>query len=139
MRLEKGYRHWKADLIYEYNPIESALERFVRLDKPDFIGKTGLLRQLERGPRRRFVTLIVTTEVAPAHAGDPVFSGQRQIGTVTSGGYGFRVNRNIAYAFIAPELAHEGAALELGILGERYPATVAAPCLYDPENRRVRQ
>ena len=30
MRLEKGYRHWKADLITEFNPMESRLERFRR-------------------------------------------------------------------------------------------------------------
>ncbi len=139
MRLEKGYRHWKADLIYEYNPMESALERFVRLDKPDFVGKQGLLAQLDRGLRKRFVTLTVDTDVAPAHAGDPVFSGAQQAGSVTSGGYGFRVDRNIAYAFVDPDSAAEGAALKVGILGERHTAQVAANCLYDPENQRVRR
>ena len=52
MRLEKGYRHWKADLSNEYNPIESRLDRFVALDKADFIGKTALPSQIVCFPDR---------------------------------------------------------------------------------------
>jgi dimethylglycine dehydrogenase len=138
MRLEKGFRHWKADLIYEHNPIESGLDRFVKLDKPDFIGKQGLLAQLERGHRKLFVSMIVDCDIAAAHSGDPIFSSDRQVGTVTSGGYGFRTNKNIAYAFVEPDMANIGTALSLGILGEHYNATVIEPALYDPENKLVR-
>ena len=33
IRLEKGFRHWKADLTYEQNPISAGLMRFVNLEK----------------------------------------------------------------------------------------------------------
>ncbi len=142
MRLEKGYRHWKADLIYEYNPIESGLQRFVKLDKPDFIGKQALLAQIERGPRRLFAVLAVDCQIAPAHSGDPVYlpgeAGGTPVGSITSGGYGHRVQKNIAYAFVDPQQAQVGSELEIGILGERYSARVVEPCLYDPENRLPR-
>ena len=137
MRLEKGYRHWKADLIYERNPLESGLERFVHLDK-DFVGKEALLKEIERGPLKQFVVMAVDCEVGPAHAGDSVYCGDDLIGTVTSGGYGHRVEKNIAYAFVAPELAEVGTALEIEILGERYPAVVVEECLYDAEYALVR-
>ena len=138
MRLEKGYRHFKADLLVEYDPYESGLERFVRPDKGDFIGRDALLERVERGPRRRFVVMNVDGDVAPAHAGDPVYAAGRHVGSVTSGGYGHRVGRNIAFAFVAPECAADGTSLEIGILGERYPATVVPPCQYDPDNRLAR-
>ena len=138
MRLEKGYRHWKADLIGEYNPLESGLARFVDLDKADFIGRPALLRQRERGPRKCFVCLTVDCDLAPAHSGDAVFSGATQVGTVTSGGYGHRVKKNIALAFVDPAASPIGHRLQLGILGQRYPATVVAPCLYDADHARVR-
>lgn len=138
MRLEKGYRAWKTDLSYEYNPIESALERFVKLDKRDFIGKAALQAQLARGLRKRFVTLTVDSPDAPAHGGDPVFAAHRLVGTVTSGGYGHRVGKNIALAFVEPEHAEPGTELSVGVLGQRYRAEVVAPCLYDPDNTRVR-
>lgn len=138
MRLEKGYRHWKADLIYEYNPIESGLERFVNLDKDEFVGKQALLVQLEDQPRRRFVSMTVECASASAHSGDPVFYGDDQVGTVTSGGYGFRIDKNIAYAFVDARHAETGRRLSVGIIGERYDATVVEPVLYDPENKLVK-
>jgi hypothetical protein len=33
MRIEKGYRHWKSDLINEFDPFESGLDRFIDLNK----------------------------------------------------------------------------------------------------------
>ncbi len=93
MRMEKGYRHWKADLIYEQNPIESGLDRFVNLDKPDFIGKQALAVQLERGQRKLFVTMEIDCDSAPAHGGDPVFAQGKQVGTISSAAYGHRVQK----------------------------------------------
>jgi dimethylglycine dehydrogenase len=138
MRLEKGYLHWKADLIYEHNPFEARLERFVKLDKADFIGKQGLLDQHQRGPRKLLVSMTVDCDIASAHGGDPVFAGARQVGSVTSAGYGHRVEKNIAYAYVDPGQAVAGTRLSLGILGQKYAAQVVNPALYDPENRRVR-
>ena len=138
MRLEKGFRHWKSDLIYEFNPIESKLERFVKLDKTDFVGKQALLTQLEQSPKQTFVSLTVDCDIASAHSGDPVFADDRQVGTVTSGGYGFRVEKNIAYAFIDPDQANIGTSLSIGILGKLYPAIIVEPVLYDSENKCVK-
>ena len=56
MRLEKGYGHWKADFITEFNPYESGLDRFVDLSK-DFPGKEGLLSQQKKGLRKKRVLL----------------------------------------------------------------------------------
>ncbi len=139
MRLEKGYLHWKADLIYEHNPFEAGVGRFVKLDKQDFIGKQALLDQVERGPRKQLVSLTVDCDLAPAHGGDPVFAGDTQVGSITSGGYGHRVGQNIAYAYIDPAHTAIGTLLEIGILGQRYPARVDEFVRYDPENSRVRQ
>lgn len=138
MRLEKGYKHWKADLIYEQNPIESGLERFVNLDKNDFIGKAALLEQLKRGHRKLFVTMEIDCDKSPAHSGDPVFAADKQVGTVSSAGYGHRVNKNLAYAFVEPTFAALTTNLEVGILGQRYAARVTEDCLYDPENKKVK-
>ncbi|MCP4486726.1 MAG: FAD-dependent oxidoreductase [Gammaproteobacteria bacterium] len=138
MRLEKGYRHWKADLIVEHNPIESRLERFVNLDKSDFIGKQALLEQIERGPRKLFVSMKLDCDIAVAHSGAPVYADGLQVGSVTSGGYGFRTQTNIAFAFIDPEQAEIGTMLKIGILGEQYDAEVIELTLYDPHNELVR-
>ena len=138
MRLEKGYLHWKADIIYEHNPFEAGLDRLVRLDKGDFVGRQALLVQVERGPRKRLVSMTIDCDFAPAHGGDPVFRGERQVGSVTSAGYGHRVGRNIAYAYIEPDCAATGTVLSVGIIGDRFPASVVDPVQYDPGNALVR-
>jgi len=136
--MEKGYRHWKADLIYERNPIESGLERFVDLTKADFIGKQALLSEIDRGPLRQFVVMTVDCDVAAAHAGDSIYQNKKLIGTITSGGYGHRVKKNIAFALVQPECASIGTQLEIGVLGKNYNATVCDECLYDANNELVR-
>ncbi len=141
MRMEKGYLHWKADLLYERNPLESGLHRFVNLDKADFIGKAALLKEVERGSKKQFVTLLVDCEIAAAHSGDSVYQADQSdtvIGTVSSGAYGHRVQRNIAYAYVQPTLAAVGTELEVGILGQRYRAVVSDAGLYDPANTLMR-
>jgi len=45
----------------------------------------------------------VDCDSAPAHSGDSVYCDNQIIGTVSSGGYGHRVDKNIAFAFINPE------------------------------------
>ena len=143
MRMEKGYLHWKADLIYERNPIETSLDRFINLDKPNFIGKQALLKAVEKGCEKKLITLVVDCEIAAAHSGDSVYAtdpdGDEQlIGTVTSGGYGHRVQKNIAYAFVYNEFAKIGDAFLIGILGDKYPAVMTETCLYDSTMELVR-
>ena len=41
MRMEKGYLHWKADILTEFDPYETGLDRFVKMDK-EFVGKAGV-------------------------------------------------------------------------------------------------
>lgn len=147
MRMEKGYLHWKADLLYERNPIETGLDRFVKLDKPEFVGKEALEVELAQGLRKQLVTMVIDCDVAPAHAGDSVyilnaagasFGADQVLGSITSGAYGHRTNKNIAYAFVDPAIADIGTDLTVGILGERYQAVITETCLYDPKNSLVR-
>jgi dimethylglycine dehydrogenase len=138
MRLEKGYLHWKADILTEFDPFETGLDRFVKLDKGDFVGRDALLKRADEGPKRKFVTLHVDGEVAPAHGGASVMLEGRVAGTVTSGDWGHRVGKNLAYAFLEPELAAEGTKVEIDIIGTMTPATVIPAGPHDPGNGLVR-
>ena len=138
MRLEKGYLHWKGDILTEYDPYETGLDRFVRLGKGEFIGKTALTERLAAGPRRRLVTLALGCTHAPAHPGASVVLDDAVIGTVTSGDWGHRTGLNLAYAFVHPDHAGEGKQIEVDVLGERIPATVVPAGPYDPDYHRIR-
>ena len=138
MRLEKGFLHWKAEILTEFDPFETGLDRFVRLQKPDFVGKPALLDRTEAGPRRRLVTLAVDCEDAPAQPGASVRSGAEIVGTVTSGDWGHRTGLNLAYAFVAPTAAATGTPLAVDILGRPEAAAVIDPSPYDPAFARMR-
>jgi dimethylglycine dehydrogenase len=135
MRLEKGYRGWKTELTTELTPIELGLERFLTMDKPDFIGKTAL--QAHR-PRFSFVQLRVEPGPAEALYGSPVHAGDRVVGYVASGGYGHRVEASLALALVRPEYSNAGSALEIDILGVRRKTELLSEAPYDPQNERLR-
>ncbi|SLN41674.1 4-methylaminobutanoate oxidase (formaldehyde-forming) [Falsiruegeria litorea R37] len=138
MRLEKGYLHWKAELQTEFDPFETGLDRFVKLDKGDFVGRAALVQRKADGPKRQRVTLLLDSTEAPAHAGASVMLDDRVVGTVTSGDWGHRVGHNIAMAFVAPEVAQGYHDLTVDVIGLQVPAKVVEPGLYDPENARVK-
>lgn len=138
MRIEKGYRHWKADILTEYDPYGSGLDRFVDLNKPDFPGKSALLAKQGSSPKRRFVTLKLGTDAAPAQPGDSVIANGKVVGTITSAAWGYRVGENLALAMVDEEYAHQGSKASVSVLGENVASIVVESCRYDPENALVR-
>lgn len=139
MRLEKGYPHWKAELLTEYDPYETGLDRFVRMDKPDFVGKSALRKRFNAGPSHRLVALELDDQSAPAHGGASVMMNDNVIGTVTSGAWGHRVKRNLALAFVKAALARPGRALTVDVIGSLVPARVIERCSYDPQGVKFRR
>ena len=135
MRMEKGYLHWKADLITEFDPFETGVGRFVNMDKPDFVGKAALAQRIADGPRKTRVTLVLDSTDAPARGGASVMQDGRVVGTISSGDWGHRVEQNLAYAFVDPNLQGQ---ITVDILGELVPALVIPDGPYDPENTLVR-
>ena len=138
MRLEKGFLHWKSDILTEFDPYETGLDRFVRTNKPEFIGKPALEARRAAGPTRRLVSLEIAGRDAPAHGGASVMQNGSVVGTVTSGEFGHRVGKNLAYAFVLPELSEVGTDVEIDILGRLTAATVIAASPYDPDMTRVK-
>ena len=77
-------------------------------------------------------------EDADAIGNNPLYIGGEMVGRATSGNYGFRLEQSLALGMVRPELAERGTALEIDILGERYPARVVEESPWDPENLRLR-
>ena len=68
---------------------------------------------------------------------EPVRVGGEVTGRVTSGGYGYSVERSIAYAYL-PAGVEIGTAVEVDIFGQWVPGEVAKEPLLDPKGERVR-
>jgi len=140
LRMEKSYRMWGSDLTRDYTPYEAGLDRFVRLNKGDFIGKAALEAQLAAGVPHRFVTLEVhgVTDADPL-GNEPLFDASGQmVGRATAGCYGHVLGKSLAIGYVKPEHAAIGTALEIEILGERKQATVVVESPYDPANNDLR-
>ena len=69
---------------------------------------------------------------------EPVRIGGEVVGRVTSGGYGFAVERSIAYALLPPDAAHVATRGEVEVFGEWVPCAISAEPLYDPEGARLK-
>ena len=138
MRMEKGFLHWKSDLLTEFDPYETGLSRFVKMEKGDFIGKQALMKRASEEPAKRLVTLQIETSNAPAHGGGSLMVGDKVVGTITSGDWGHRVNMNLAYAFVDAQFADLGCEMELDLCGNLVEATVITPSPYDPDFEKLR-
>ncbi|MCV3270167.1 GcvT family protein [Roseobacter sinensis] len=138
MRLEKGFLHWKSEILTEFDPFETGLDRFVKLSKPGFIGREALIRRQAKGPRRKLATLSIDADDAPAHSGASVRRHGKIVGTVTSGAWGHRTGLNLACAFVQPSEAREANTLTVDIVGAARPARVVAAGPYDPDHTRMR-
>ena len=139
MRLEKSYRMVGTEMSIEYAALESGLDRFVQLQKPDFIGRAGLLAWQEKGFANSFVTLEVKgTTDRDVIGGNPIYRDGELVGRATSGGYGFRLEKSLALAMVSPDCAAVGTALEIDILGDRFAAEIIEESPFDPANERLR-
>jgi len=138
MRMEKGFLHWKADLLTEFDPFETGLSRFVNMQKGDFVGREALVKRREDGLRKSLVSLRVEATQAPAHGGASVMLCNEVIGTVTSGEWGHRTKQNLAYAFITPEHAATGSNVDIDMCGQRVSAEVIDEAQYDPSFEKVK-
>jgi glycine cleavage system T protein len=136
LRLEKGYRVWGADISPEDTPWEAGLDFAVKLDKGDFVGRDALLERRE--PERRLACLVLADPRSVALGSEPVRIGGKIVGRVTSGGYGYTVERSIAYAYVPAGLAEPGQGVEVEIFGEWVEGEVAEEPLYDPRGERLR-
>jgi glycine cleavage system T protein len=136
LRLEKGYRVWGADISPDDTPFEAGLGFAVKLDKGDFVGRDALTAGSE--PERRLACLVLQDPRSVALGSEPVRIDGEITGRVTSGGYGYTVERSIAYAYVPAEHAEPGRELEVEIFGEWIPGQVAREPLFDPEGERIR-
>ena len=139
LRLEKGYRVWGSDVSRDTTPDEAGLGFAVRRGD-GYAGAAALASARARGPVRRLRCLVVSDPRAVALGSEPVRAAGAPddvLGFVTSGGYGYTVERSIAYALL-PVGVGPGAAVQVQVDGECVGAEVVRGPLYDPGNERVR-
>ena len=134
LRLEKGYRVWGSDITPVDTPYEAGLGFAVKLDR-DFLGRDALEAATE--PERRLCCLTLADSRAVALGSEPVRVEGALVGRVTSGGYGYTVERSIAYAYLPASWSAPGTEVEVEVFGDWVAAEVAVEPLYDPSGERL--
>lgn len=138
LRLEKSYRAMFRDMNTELTAWDSALDRFIALDKGDFIGRDALLQARAAGIRQRTVTVQIPTDGASLTGGEALYHQGRLVGRITSGSYSYTFGHDLGIALLPVELGQPGTLLDLTILGVPHQATVIAESPHDPTAARAR-
>jgi len=129
LRLEAGLCLYGHDIDETTSPVEAGLTWSIqkrRRTEGGFPGAARIQRELADGPARVRVGLKPEGR-APAREGTPIATPDgRDVGVVTSGGFGPTVNGPIAMGYVAPEVSAAGTELHLVVRGKALPARVAA-------------
>jgi 4-methylaminobutanoate oxidase (formaldehyde-forming) len=139
LRIEKGYRVWSSDITPDDTPWDAGLGFAVALDKATPAhARDALVAARAAGPTRRLRCLVLDDPHAVCLGNEPVRLGDAVVGRVTSGGYGFAVERSIAFAYLPAERATVGTRGEVELFGRWVGFEVVRDPLYDPQGARIR-
>lgn len=163
LRIEKGYPLYGPDISEEQTPFHLGLDRWIKFEKRDFVGRDALLRWQERGLNERWVGLVVESEVAlkpgdklyavhdmavfkdvietGPEAGQPedkIKPGLQEVGRVTSSYRGHSVGKMLAVGYVRTTHTFPGSRLAAMVNGRARLCTVHALPFFDPDNARLR-
>lgn len=139
LRLEKSFGIWSAEFMQAYTPGMTGMDRWIDFSKDAFIGKDAAIKEKEANTApMRLVTLEVEAEGADASGYEPIWSEEKRVGYVTSGGFGHTVGKSLAMALVEPEKTEPGTALTAHIVGVERGVRVIASSPYDPEGTAMR-
>ncbi|MDH3473409.1 MAG: FAD-dependent oxidoreductase [Rhodospirillales bacterium] len=144
LRLEKGYRAWGSDIGPDHTPLEAALGWAVKLKtNVDFQGREALAAQQGEPLEKRLACFTVDDPDIVLLGRETIYRDGERVGWLTSGGWGYTVQRNIGYGYVrSPDgVADEflyGGNYELEVATERVPCVIRREVLYDPKGERVK-
>ena len=135
LRFEVGLPLYGDELADDISPIEASLSIFVKLDKPEFIGKEALARQKAEGVTRRIVGLELEGNAIPRH-GYPVEVNGEKVGEVTTGYRSISTGKSVAMAMIDKPYDKLGTAVEVRIRKKTFPAKVVKKKFYEKNYKK---
>jgi dimethylglycine dehydrogenase len=74
MRLEKNFPTWFRELRPIYGPFEGGMERFIKMEKNDFIGRDAAAKEQADGPKLRRVSFVVDALDADVMGDEPIWA-----------------------------------------------------------------
>ena len=115
-RIEAGIFNYGSDITLENNPYEiMGMERLVEEQDAEYIGKAALQRIKADGVERRLVGIEIEIAELQAELAEywPVHKNGKEVGYVTDAIWSPRLEKNIGYVWVPPELSEAGTKLEV--------------------------
>jgi 4-methylaminobutanoate oxidase (formaldehyde-forming) len=144
LRLEKGYRAWGSEIGPDHSPLVSGLGWAVKLkSNTPFQGRDALSQQSAK-PLPRLLAGFTADPSIVLLGRETIYRNGERVGWLSSGGFGYTVNRSIGYGYVRrpdPGVDAEfvlSGSYELEVATERVPAQVSLSPFYDPENARIK-
>jgi aminomethyltransferase len=131
LRLEVNYCLYGNDLTEERTPIEAGLGWCVKEDT-GFIGSEACRRVREQGPDEILEAFVITGAGIPRQ-GNPILSGDEQVGEVTSGTMSPSLEAGIGMGYVRSDLAEPGTTIEIDVRGKRRAAEIRQRPLYSKD------
>ena len=131
LRLEVNYCLYGNDLTDERTPIEADLGWCVQ-EETGFIGSEACRQVRERGPKEVLEPFVITGAGIPRQ-GNPIVSGEEEVGVVTSGTLSPCLEVGIGMGYVRAGIAEPGTAIEIDVRGRRRPAEIRERPLYSKE------
>ncbi|MBD5337125.1 MAG: glycine cleavage system aminomethyltransferase GcvT [Bacteroides sp.] len=135
LRFEVGLPLYGDELSADITPIEASLSMFVKLDKPEFIGKEALAKQKAEGVKRRIIGIELEGTAVPRH-GYPVEVNGEVIGEVTTGYKSISTGKSVAMAMVNKPYDKLGTEVEIRIRKKTFPGKVVKKRFYDKNYKK---
>uniref|UniRef100_A0A8C7JAR7 Sarcosine dehydrogenase, mitochondrial n=1 Tax=Oncorhynchus kisutch TaxID=8019 RepID=A0A8C7JAR7_ONCKI len=145
LSIEKGYRHWHADLRPDDTPLEAGLAFTCKMKSTiPFLGRASLEKQKAEGLRRRIVCFTIDEKV-PMFGLEAIFRNGVPVGHLRRSDYGFFIDKQIGYGYIRnpdggvvnADFIKSGK-FTLERMGVVYEAKPHLKSPFDPSNNRVK-
>ena len=135
-RLEKNFPAWALELTADYTPLEAELDRFIKADKGDFIGRKAFLKATSAG--EKFASFTVDAGDCAVWGDEAIFLDNEPVGYVTSGGFGPASEQHIALGYVNYDAYRPAGQYAVEILGQLRAAQLQVEPLYDPAGSKMR-
>ncbi len=130
LRFEVGLPLYGDELSADITPIMAGLGMFVKLDKPEFIGKDALAKQKAEGPAKKLVGIELFDKAIPRHGYTVLNMEGEPIGEVTTGYHALSVDKSVCMALIDAQYAKLDTEVQIQIRKKVFPGKVVKKQFY---------
>ncbi|MDR0310351.1 MAG: glycine cleavage system aminomethyltransferase GcvT [Acidobacteriota bacterium] len=134
LRFESALPLYGHELGYDISPIEAGLKFFVKLNKDDYLGKSILKNQVERGTERLLAGIEIIERGIPRD-GYRIEKGGEDVGYITSGAYSPTFKKGLAMALLKTDIVQPGNELDVVIRDKKVKAKIVKLPFYNKKTK----